>query len=304
MLLVGLAAAAVVSRGQGQTEAGEVGPRIEVIAADGGFAEPSHAADAVFEVTGLGSGESISGTVRVRNAGDDSGLVSLARTRLSDSPGPNGGRLSERLELEVLDVTDPQAPAVAYTGGVGPLTVRPLGVLGAGASRTYSVKATVLSGQTPTVAFGGGDPYEGSSTRIFLRWRAVEGLPPARLTKLLRRRDRKQPKLSLTAAPRQSVIETGRLDAVLRCSETCRSSATARVSLRGSTPLPVAVEEGPPPSRRAELRLVFGADLQRDLRAALEAGRSVAIEFRTRARDRAGNDSALRETVNLRPKPG
>ncbi len=300
-VLVASALVALLSRDGEETEAGPPGPRAEVTGARGGFRAAPQAGDAYFEVSGLGPGQSVPGTIRVRNAGSKSGLFYLTRARVSDRPGPNGGRLSERLELAVLDVSEPGRPAVVYTGGIGPLDVRPLGVLRPGASRTYSVKATALAGQTPTVPLGGGDPYEGSSTRIALRWRAVGGLAPSRLTALLRRRDRTGPRLALIAAPRQSVIDTGRLDTLLRCSELCRARVDVRVSLVDSEDVDIEID-GDRPRRKTELRLVFGSDGRRDLREALRAGRSVAIRLRVRANDGAGNESGLRETVNLRPK--
>lgn len=277
------------------------GPRPEVTAADGAFREPRRDGAAVFEVSGLGPGESAFGTVRVRNAGDESGLFSLTRAGLSDRPGPNGGKLSERLELAVLDVSRPGEPAVVYTGGVGPLGVRPLGVLRPGAMRTYSVRATVLTGQTPTVPLGGGDPYEGSTTRISLRWQAVAGLPPARATALLRRRreDREPPRLRFTAAPRQSVIRTGRLVASIRCTEPCRPSATARLP-RGEALVRVARERG---GREARLVVRFSSSERDALEEALGEGRTVPIRLRVEATDLLGNRRTLRETLRLRPRP-
>ncbi len=304
-VLLALGVTVIVIVPESETEARPSGPRAAVTAADGGFREPARAGAVVFEVSGLGPGDSASGTVRVRNGGNASGLFLLTRAGLSDSPGTNGGRLSERLELAVLDISEPSGPAVVYTGGVGPLSTRPLGVMRPGETRTYSMRATVLTGQTPTVPLGGGDPYEGSSTRISLRWQAIHGLPPTDLTSLLRRRDRTPPKrpgpeLTLIAAPRQSVIGTGRLDTVVRCSEPCRVNATGRLPLGPPRAVPIATRaEGLRTETR--LRLVFTAGVQRELRDALAAGRSVAIAVRVRASDRAGNESVLRDTVNLRP---
>ncbi len=165
-LTVGLAALAFALASSSDTESRSSGPAVRVTPVGGGFSGGPDRSEAVLAVKALRPGQSAIGAVRVRNSGTSSGLFTLSRTGLSDRPGPNRGRLSERLELEVLDVTEPAKPKIVYTGGVAPLDTRPLGVLAPGASRRYEVRATALKGQTTTVPLGGGYAYEGSTTQI------------------------------------------------------------------------------------------------------------------------------------------
>ncbi len=299
-LAVGLLALAFALANSSDTEDRSSGPAVRVTPAGGGFSAAPGEYGAVLAVKALRPGQSTIGAVRVRNSGTSAGLVTFSRTGLSDRPGPNGGRLSERLELEVLDVTEPSNPKIVYTGGVAPLDTRPLGVLAPGAQRRYEVRATALKGQTATVPLGGGDAYEGSTTRITFRWRAIEGLPPTRLASLLRPVDSTGPEIRLFVAPRQEVIRSGQLRGRLRCSEPCRASATATVPVGPRQRL----EMRGPKGIRSEhpLLLAFPRGTQNALRGTLEAGRTVAMKLRFQAADRTGNRSTLTETLRLQPR--
>jgi len=298
-LTVGLLTSAIGCSTNSKTSPSGPAPKPTVSSAGGGFRDAPGESAAVFLAGPLEPGASAMGSVALRNSGDSAGLFTLSRSGLSDRPGPNGGRLSERLELEVLDITDSKNPAVVYTGGVAALDTRPLGVLAPGATRKYELRATALDSQTSTVPLGGGNPYEGSSTRISFRWRAVDGLPATRLTRLLGRLDRTGPQLRLVVAPRQSVLESGQLLVGLRCSEECRASGSATVPLRQRPRLDM---EAPPGARRAhELRLPFPPSVRTSLRDALGAGRTVSVALRLQASDGAGNRSTLRDTLRLRP---
>ena len=326
-----------------ESESRAPGPRAEVVAAAGGFREGSNPGGAHFEVESLSPGEKVSGTARVRNSGDEPGLFLLTRSDVSDRPGPHGGRLSERLELTVLDVTKPNAPAVVYTGGIGPLDTRPLGVLRPGASHTYRMTARALPGPTPTVPLGGGDPYQGSSSRLSLRWLAIGGLPSTRLASLLRPVgrsrprarpvdrtrprtqpvdrtgprtqpvdrtrprtqpvDRTGPRARLVATSQQPVLESGRLTTDLLCGEQCRARGSASMAPDGRRVDAVVAGGRHVFRRRHRLVLGFPPGLREDLRGTLERGRTVEITIRVTATDRARNSSTLRETVRLRPTP-
>lgn len=297
---VGLVALAVAFADDSEKKTKSAGPKVRVTPAGGGFRALRDPSRAVFAVKPLAPGASTTGTVRVRNEGQGAGLFTLSRTGLSDRPGPNGGRLSERLSLEMLDVTGPGNPAVVYRGGVGPLDTRPLGVLAPGESRLYELKATALKSQTATVPLGGGNPYESSSTRVSLAWRAIEGLPPSRLASLLRPIDRTGPRLRLVVAPSQAVIESGRLRASLRCSEPCEATAAATVPLGQRPRLRIRVTPGR--TREHRMLLAFPRSVQGSLRRTLEEGGTVALALRLEAKDRAGNRSRLNDTLRLRPR--
>lgn len=299
-----LLALAIGLGGNSATSQDSSRPEPRVSAEGGGFRESPGQTGAVFAAGPLKPGESARGRVRLRNSGDAAGLFTLSRSALSDRPGPNGGRLSERLQLEVLDVSDSSRPAVVYTGGVGPLDTRPLGVVGPGGSRTYEVRATALRSQTPTVPLGGGNPYEGSTARISFRWRAIEGLPSTRLASLLGPLDRARPRLTLVVAPRQSVLDSGRLRVGLKCSEPCRASGAATVPLGTRPRLEMRVAGADAAARREHrLLLVFPRAVRGSLRKALQSGRTVAIVLRLQASDLTGNRATLKDSLRLRPRP-
>ena len=45
--------------------------------------------------------------MKIANTGKASGYFSLSQADLTDVPGPNGGALSQRLRLEIVDVNRP-----------------------------------------------------------------------------------------------------------------------------------------------------------------------------------------------------
>lgn len=299
-LAIGAVAMAIALASDSGNEKRGSGPTARVTPAGGGFRGQAGQTSAVLAVRALRPGQTAAGSVRLRNEGQSPGLFTLSRTGANDRPGPNGGRLSERLQLEVLDVTARGRPKVVYTGGVAALDTRPLGVLAPGDTRLYEVRATALRGQTPTVPLGGGYAYEGSTARISFRWQAMEGLPPTRLASLLGPLDRTGPKMTLVVAPRQSVIQSGRVAARLRCDEPCRASASATVALDSPKRLKIELPSGP---RRGHRVLVaLPRQTQDTVRSALEAGQTVPILLRLEATDREGNRSSLTDTLRLQPR--
>jgi hypothetical protein len=118
------------------------------------------------------------------------------------------------------------------------------------------------------------------------------------------RRDRRPPKVRLTIAPVQRILERGYLEAEARCAEECRLSARGTVAVGGGEPRPAPpirdrrADRGEPASLRVSLS-------KRDLRAlpdALLARDPAKIRVIVRARDLAGNAATVKRTIRLRRK--
>lgn len=137
---------------------------------------------AVFSTAGMRPGGVVSGSVRIGNDGGSPGRFSVLATDLADAPGPYGGRLSERLQLVLTDVTDPQRPLIVYSGAPAGFGASELGTFAPGAVRDYLVSATLPDGGLPASASAGDNRYQGSALSVGLEWRGVSDpvapLPP------------------------------------------------------------------------------------------------------------------------------
>ena len=279
-------------------------PSVEVTALGGSVREGSGEGRTIFEVSGLVPGGTADGTVQVTNSGSGSGLFWLSGADFADAPGPGGGRLSDRLQLAVLDVSSPRVPTLVYTGGLEQMRSRPLGFVGPGESRTYTVGATFLPGGDPA----SDGPYEGSATRISLVWHAIPGSPPEATArppvKPARRKaaeDLRPPRLALDVPPTQTVLGTGRILVRARCSEPCRVGASGRIRGARSVPLAASPRRAARRGRPVTLRLVLPPAARRDVRRALTNGESARIRVTIEGSDRAGNRARLTRRIWLRP---
>jgi hypothetical protein len=133
----------------------------------------SREGQAVFTAAGIRPGEGVSGTLRIGNDGDVPGRFSVARSGMQDTPGPYGGRLSEQVLLELLDVTDAQQPATVYTGTPAGFGDTDLGTLAPGAYRDYVISATLPNGGLPLAPDSGDNRFQGSALSLGLEWRAT-----------------------------------------------------------------------------------------------------------------------------------
>ena len=128
----------------------------------------SHAGQSLFTAGEMRPGEGVSGTVRIGNAGDIAGRFGVRTVGLEDAPGPYGGRLSDRLELVLFDVTDVQQPVTLYAGHPSDFGEIDLGTFAAGESREYVLAATLPNGGLS----GTDNQYQGASLRLGFQWRA------------------------------------------------------------------------------------------------------------------------------------
>ena len=93
-------------------------------------------------------------------------------------PGPNGGALSQRLRLEIVDRTDLVGRPV-YRGPFATLGVRPIGFIAAGGERDYRFTAMLPDSGGPASPVSGDNvPLKGSSTSARFVWSAVQGGAP------------------------------------------------------------------------------------------------------------------------------
>jgi len=271
---------------------------------EGAILDSPRDGEAVFRAAGLERGDTTSGSVLVSNEGTSRGLFWLSGAGFADRQGPNGGTLSERLQVTVLDVSAPDAPMLVYTGGPADLTARPLGFIAPGKSRIYNVAATLLPDRE-TRASDTESPYEGSSTTVNLAWGAIAGDPPSADSppEPIPPRDARAPRLSVHIPRTQRLLETGGLVVKARCNEDCRLGATGRMRAGGATQPPASVALRAAGGQTNDLRVTFGPAARRALSESLPAGRAVRVKLSVSARDRSGNSASATRNLWLRPAP-
>ena len=116
-------------------------------------------------------GQSTNGTVVITNTGDVAGTFTLAKSNLTDTPGPNGGVLSAKLDLKVEDVTG--TPTTVYDGKLNAMGTIALGSFASGAAHTYKFTVSFPDGGVPGSATTGDNAYKGSSTSVQFDWNAT-----------------------------------------------------------------------------------------------------------------------------------
>lgn len=133
----------------------------------------------VLEAAALRPGAVSEGTVEIANGGDAAGRFSLAPAGLADTPGPNGGRLSERLRVEIVDLTARDRPHDLYSGPIAELGTLDLGTVVPGAARDYRFLAWLPDGGAPGSASEGDNRYQGAALEVGFDWRAtaIAGAP-------------------------------------------------------------------------------------------------------------------------------
>lgn len=125
---------------------------------------------AIFTAANLIPGQSASGTVTIKNTGSAKGAFSLDSSSLTDTPGANGGKLSDVLTLKIVDTT---TSTTVYNGAYNAMPTISLGTWAAGESHAYSFTVTFPEGGTPPSGTTGDNAYQGSSTSITYTWNAV-----------------------------------------------------------------------------------------------------------------------------------
>ena len=131
----------------------------------------SKAGQAIFTATGMRPGQVAAGRVRIGNGGDVAGVFSVAATGISDAPGPLGGRLSDRLALELHEVAGAARVRRLYSGTPAGMGDVPLGAFGPGEQREYELVAWM-----PDIAAD--NLLQAASMSMGVEWRAVAVATP------------------------------------------------------------------------------------------------------------------------------
>jgi hypothetical protein len=123
---------------------------------------------AILHADALAPGETTSGEVTIRNAGDAPGAFTLSPTAATDAGAPPAGPLSGVLDLTVTDISG-ATPATVFDGKLGALSRLALGTFPAGASHRYRFELTYPAGIPAEID----NAYQGASTSVQFDWDAV-----------------------------------------------------------------------------------------------------------------------------------
>ena len=125
---------------------------------------------AILTASGLRPGQSVAGNVALANVGESPGRLTLLRTRMVDTPGRFGGRLSDALLLRVEEIG-----GGSWTGPLTGPDALDLGVMEPGEGRSYRLTLTLPD----TGPRGRDNGVQGSSVTIDWAWQTESVGPPA-----------------------------------------------------------------------------------------------------------------------------
>ena len=262
-------------------------PAAKVTGATGNLApENSKKGRAILTARNIGPGDTSTGTVSIRNAAPVPVSMTLAIAKLKQRFGAGGGRLADRLLLEVADLTNRRRVVAVHRGPIGTMPVRRLGVWRAREARTYRFAVTFVPGGAEDNA------YMGASLSLSYRWTA-----------------RAAPKVSrpLVRPSGEDPLARRRIAVIVRCPRACTITASghlrgrsgrrtrhlaslgaSRRRLRANRPTPVHL--------RLERRALAS------IRRALRRGQRVEAVVEVAARRGANGRSVLRVPVLKRPR--
>jgi Ca2+-binding RTX toxin-like protein len=161
LLALGALALALAFSGLGRADARPLKAQ-----ATGAMRIASSSADqAILRAANLAPGDSVHGTVEIRNLGRGPAALKLSPLGLQDTVGAGGGRLSAALRLTIRDTTGGSS-GIVYSGSFGALHSLRVGALAKGERRRYAFEATLPNSPSPA----GDDPFAGASTDVDYRW--------------------------------------------------------------------------------------------------------------------------------------
>jgi hypothetical protein len=240
----------------------------------------SRGGGAILSAWGMEPGESASGSVTLRNVGDEPAALVLSQSDLQERPGRGGGLLSKVLIVRIDDTTVGRR---MYEGPMSRVTPVRLGVLPAGAGHDFRF--------TVTMARVNGAAYQDALSTVRYDWTGTEvtgggsgsgtTTPPPVI-------DTQPPVLKLSGKRRQAAK---RLAVTAVCNEPCTFAAHTELRQPKGMKRPQTVVK-PPEGTRATLRVRFTPRTLKRLR------RGVAVITVT-ARDAAGNSSSAVRRVRL-----
>lgn len=123
--------------------------------------------DALVGMRGMLPGDSTAGTVRIGNRSKVRARFYLGLSRLVESQGTGGGRLSYRLVLTVKRLWTDRRPQLIYSGPLRQMPMVKLGVFGPRETRTYRF-AVLFPDGGPSMD----DRYQQASTSLQFNWYA------------------------------------------------------------------------------------------------------------------------------------
>jgi len=129
---------------------------------------------AVVEASNIAPGDSRSETVTITNRDRVPASFSLTKYGLRETPGRGGGKLSDRLELRLVDLTHQPSPATLYTGPLGSMPRQTLGRFTPGESRTYRFTVTFADRRASLGADLADNAYMGGSLSLGFHWRSSQ----------------------------------------------------------------------------------------------------------------------------------
>jgi len=136
----------------------------------------SKAGAAILTAALMKPGDTATGTVTITNSGNIAGQFSLATSNLADTPGANLGKLSDVLQLKIMDGTNQIYSGPIKSVGIVqlPNTFSPsVYSWPTSAAHTYTFTVTFPDAGTPGSATTGDNAYKGSSMTIQFDWTAV-----------------------------------------------------------------------------------------------------------------------------------
>ena len=162
-----VAASVAVGGTVGATSVGHAAPAplAQALTADGAARLDAGSGAAILSGREMLPGQSVTGTVTVANVGNAPGRFELSASTLVDMPGPQGGRLGDRLRLTVLDVREGRD---VYAGSLAGLSHAALGTFAPQASHEYRLTVTLTTGQ-------GDNAYQSASASITFDWATETG---------------------------------------------------------------------------------------------------------------------------------
>ena len=240
-VLLALVVAAVATAAPARERPAELGRMAAQGAVTLAAAGSTHA---IITASGLRPGQSVGGNVALANVGESRGRLTLLRTRVVDTPGRFGGRLSDALQLRVEEVG-----GGSWSGPLAGPDMLDLGVMEPGEGRSYRLTLTLPD----TGPNGSDNAVQGSSVTIDWAWatESLGGQPPsqtpsptppaspgpdataapgtpARIEEPGPRPVRGAPRLQLRI-PHQRVLATRGISMFGSCDRPCRISFRARI---------------------------------------------------------------------------
>lgn len=129
---------------------------------------------AVLDANNIAPGDSRSATVTITNRDRLPASFSLTKHGLREQPGRGGGKLSERLDLRVEEVTAQQSRAAVYSGALGSMSSQALGTFKPGESRTYRFTVTFSDHRASRPPDLADNAYMGGSLSLGFHWRSSQ----------------------------------------------------------------------------------------------------------------------------------